>query len=374
MLKEKLPLVSVIIPMYNSAKFIPQTLESLLYQTMKNFEVIVIDDCSTDDSVRVVESFKERFGGRLRILKMPKNTGRPGIPRNVGIRAACGKYIAFLDSDDLFTKTALEELTTLAEEYQADIVHINNTYAAFKGKALRVEDPRFGNVEEIINPENLEPAKWKYTTHWFAPEPLPAPVLESDDLEVRIKNWVKFEYRMPTWTNFCNRKFLMNNNISFPDMVANEDQIFLFKCLCLAKNFLSVPNVIYIMRARIGSIMRTAHSHNSKEYLQKWLTIINSGINELNKIVNQIPFFQQHAEYKTAVFEFFFRFNVHINQNLSYDQNRTGEVYPIIKQFFNADNAPLAAYLLADVKNSWSRLKELDTENKRLKERKDIEQ
>ena len=59
----KIPLVSVIIPMYNAAKFIPQALESLLYQTMRDFEVVVVDDCSTDNSVEVVESFAERFEG-----------------------------------------------------------------------------------------------------------------------------------------------------------------------------------------------------------------------------------------------------------------------------------------------------------------------
>ena len=58
---EKIPLVSVIIPMYNAEKFIPQTLKSLLYQTMKDFEVVVVDDCSTDNSVEVVESFVDKF-------------------------------------------------------------------------------------------------------------------------------------------------------------------------------------------------------------------------------------------------------------------------------------------------------------------------
>ena len=58
---EKIPLVSVIIPMFNAARFIPQTLESLLYQTMKDFEVVVVDDCSTDNSVEVVESFADKF-------------------------------------------------------------------------------------------------------------------------------------------------------------------------------------------------------------------------------------------------------------------------------------------------------------------------
>lgn len=61
MTTEKILLVSVIIPMYNSAKFIPQTLESLCYQTMTDFEVVVIDDCSIDNSVEVVESFVNNF-------------------------------------------------------------------------------------------------------------------------------------------------------------------------------------------------------------------------------------------------------------------------------------------------------------------------
>lgn len=60
---EKFPLVSVVILMYNSAKFIPQTLESLLYQTMRDFEVVVVDDCSTDNSVAIAESFAGRLGG-----------------------------------------------------------------------------------------------------------------------------------------------------------------------------------------------------------------------------------------------------------------------------------------------------------------------
>ncbi len=64
----KIPLVSVIIPMYNAAKFIPQTLESLAYQTMQDFEVVVVDDCSTDTGVEVVEDFANRFGGGVRFM------------------------------------------------------------------------------------------------------------------------------------------------------------------------------------------------------------------------------------------------------------------------------------------------------------------
>ena len=68
---EKIPLVSVIIPMYNSAKFIPQTLESLLYQTMKDFEIIIVDDCSTDNGVEVVKNFAKKCGAK----KISKSIG-----------------------------------------------------------------------------------------------------------------------------------------------------------------------------------------------------------------------------------------------------------------------------------------------------------
>ena len=64
---EKIPLVSVIIPMFNAARFIPQTLKSLLAQTLKDFEVIIVDDCSTDSSVEVVENFMDAFAADLAI-------------------------------------------------------------------------------------------------------------------------------------------------------------------------------------------------------------------------------------------------------------------------------------------------------------------
>ena len=128
----KNPLVSVIIPVFNAAKFLSQTLESLLCQTLTNFEVVAVDDCSTDNSVEVLQSFAKRFGGggvRLRVVKLATNSGTPDTPRNVGIKTARGKYVTFLDDDDFFTPTALEELSTLAEKFQADVVHTDEFYA-----------------------------------------------------------------------------------------------------------------------------------------------------------------------------------------------------------------------------------------------------
>ena len=103
-IKYNFPAISVIIPMYNVEKYIGQCLGSLLSQTFQDFEAIVVDDCSTDNSVAEVEKFLPKLNDRLKLIKLNKNSGGVGIPRNVGIQLAHGKYIAFLDSDDLFLK------------------------------------------------------------------------------------------------------------------------------------------------------------------------------------------------------------------------------------------------------------------------------
>ena len=85
--------VSVIIPVFNAEKYLAVCLESLLIQTFTDFEVIIVDDCSTDSSLAIAESYLEKFGGRLKILTLEENTGTPGLPRNVGLEFSQGEYI-----------------------------------------------------------------------------------------------------------------------------------------------------------------------------------------------------------------------------------------------------------------------------------------
>ena len=77
--------VSVIIPVFNAEKYLGVCLESILIQTLKDFEVIVVDDCSTDASATIAESYLEKFGGRLKIISLPENTGSGAVPRNIGL-------------------------------------------------------------------------------------------------------------------------------------------------------------------------------------------------------------------------------------------------------------------------------------------------
>ena len=136
---KEIPAISVVIPMYNVEKYIGDCLDSLLNQTFQNFEVIVVDDCSTDNSRAVVESYAEKFGGRLILTKTKTNTGSAGFPRNKGIELSRGKYFFFLDADDLIITTALAELYELAEHYQADVIHSEKFIATDEyGKNLKL--------------------------------------------------------------------------------------------------------------------------------------------------------------------------------------------------------------------------------------------
>ena len=101
-------LVSVITPTYNSGKFIGKTIESVIGQTYKNWEMIVVDDGSTDDTESIARSYSSK-DSRIKYLSLGHNSGRPAVPRNYGIKHANGEYIAFLDSDDLWLPGKLEK-------------------------------------------------------------------------------------------------------------------------------------------------------------------------------------------------------------------------------------------------------------------------
>ena len=101
------PLVSIITPVFNSEKFLPETIESVLNQTYKNWEHLIIDDSSNDGSWKVIKSFTEK-DNRIKAFKLTENSGS-GVARNYAISKARGKFIAFLDSDDLWVDNRLQD-------------------------------------------------------------------------------------------------------------------------------------------------------------------------------------------------------------------------------------------------------------------------
>lgn len=101
------PKVSVIITTYNSQKYIQKCIQSVIEQTYKNFEIIIVDDCSDDNTRRVILDKYSNFD-RLKFIGLDQNSGGPSLPRNVGIEASSGELICFLDPDDFWYNSKLK--------------------------------------------------------------------------------------------------------------------------------------------------------------------------------------------------------------------------------------------------------------------------
>lgn len=114
-------LVSVIMPVYNAEVFLKGAIQSVVSQTYSDWELLVVDDCSTDDSAAIIHKFMEQ-DSRIHYYKTDKPSGSPTLPRNIGIEHACGRYIAFLDSDDLWCPEKLEQQLPLFENSDTAIV------------------------------------------------------------------------------------------------------------------------------------------------------------------------------------------------------------------------------------------------------------
>jgi glycosyltransferase involved in cell wall biosynthesis len=118
------PLISIVTSCYNNVSFIAQTIESVLAQTYQNWEMIIVDDCSTDGSYAIAMEYASR-DSRIKVYRTEHQSGSPVEPRNIGIQKATGRYIAFLDSDDVWLPNKLENQLKLFDNKDTAIVFSN---------------------------------------------------------------------------------------------------------------------------------------------------------------------------------------------------------------------------------------------------------
>lgn len=126
--------VSIITPTYNSEKYIRETIESVQNQTYQNWEMILVDDCSTDNTVQIIKEIQQTEN-RIHLFRLEKNSGA-GIARNKAIEEATGRYIAFLDSDDLWKPEKLEKQTDFLKQYETGFVFSSYECIDEAGKPL----------------------------------------------------------------------------------------------------------------------------------------------------------------------------------------------------------------------------------------------
>ena len=318
--------VSVIIPLYNAEKYLGVCLDSLLIQTLRDFEVIVVDDCSTDNSVAVAESYLEKFGGRLKIIDLPENTGSASLPRNEGLRFSRGEYVLFMDNDDLLLVNALEELYALAEKFRADVVYMERGFLC---------------GEESL-PEKFTEAAWDKKN-----SAQDAPTLEPDDLNERLGKFLQTGYGWAPWEKFLRRDFLLANRIEFPPVKISEDVLWTFKVVCLAKNFLRVPNRLYVYRSVKNSWSRI--KREPADEIKFRLDPLINGLDYLDAFLHESEFFALNPARRFDVTNFFVKMQVAGMLGALKNLSRY-ELYELIHgEFSDGKHAALIANLLVFV-------------------------
>ena len=190
--------ISIIIPIYNVEKYLRECLDSILNQTFQNFEIICVDDGSTDKSLEILQEYK-RKDDRFVILQQ-RHSGA-GSARNNGIEFARGKYIQFLDSDDYFEPEMLEELYSHAEKYGADMVVCSSR---------KVDDQK--NIVESGNP--ISPINTNIT-------PMDKPFCWKD-----FKEDIFCMFNVPAWNKLYLKELIVSNNLAFQNLTSCNDVAF----------------------------------------------------------------------------------------------------------------------------------------------------
>ena len=165
------PFISVVMPSYNAQSVIGSTIESVLSQSHTNWELLIIDDCSSDDTRNIVQEFIER-DKRIKLITLNKNHGAPAAPRNIGVHEARGKWIAFLDSDDIWHPEKLTlQLAVMIEKNvgfcaTSSVSFISDSELVFlKSPKFKTSDIRFSQQQlkgRIVNSSVL--VKREYLT------------------------------------------------------------------------------------------------------------------------------------------------------------------------------------------------------------------
>lgn len=278
-MNKNIPAVSIVIPMYNAEKYIGDCLYNILIQTFQDFEVIVVDDCSTDRSCEVVESYLPEFnveGEKLKLLRRSFNSGAPGIPNNMGLNISRGEYISFLEADDFIKTTTYEELYPIAKKFDADVVHCEKYFQFIDGQ----------DTFEITGYENGE----------FVKEP----TLITENLAERVQDLYNKKFLLNVWTKLIRRDFIAENDLKMIDANAH-DAIYTCCLICTAKRYVRVPNVVNFYR-----IVENSMSHiqeNIPKTIKKWLKTLTKGFDYLEHLLSKREFYQKNPDVKYLALE-----------------------------------------------------------------------
>lgn len=223
--------VSVIVPIYNTEKYLERCLKSIIKQTMEDIEILCIDDCSPDNSVEIVKKFCDQ-DNRIKLISHKQNLGLGGA-RNTGIKEASADYISGVDSDDYIQFDMLEKLYEATNDHQVDIVACGYQKISAEGKASFIDKSR--NLAIHNTNHNID--IFTLTTPNF-------------------------------WNKLWRKSLFIDNDIMFPEHLYYEDLATTPRILSKSRKINYIEGVYYNHVVRKKSIMRSCSDKHILDYFK----------------------------------------------------------------------------------------------------------
>lgn len=241
-------LYSIIIPIFNSKRYLRSSIQSVIDQKNNKTEIILVNDCSTDESKKICNFYQKKFNF-IKLINNKKNRG-VGYSRNVAIKAAIGKYIIFLDSDDNLIKNSLNNLEKFIEKNSSpDVIPIR-----YKKITFPKNNDKF--IKDNLNKRNTD-----------------------NLIKYVMKKQIPFS---DCWFFVVKRSFLRSREIFFSNSRFGESEVFVAKIICFMKNFAIFEKKFYYKKDRLDSLT------NSSDYNTTY-SVLNNLI-EFNIFYNKQKF------------------------------------------------------------------------------------
>lgn len=220
--------LSIIIPVYNTEEYLAECLDSVFNQKLRSFEVIIINDGSTDGSMDIIKAYEKKYSGIIIIIDQ-ENAGLSAA-RNAGLEIARGKYIYFMDSDDYLFPNSLCVAQDLSERQNLDVL-----FFSFENICERSLITQYGHMPMVQKRTMLD-----------------TEIMEGKELFCQFVN--QNEYYVNVWLQFIRKDFIEKHGINFINGIIYEDRLFTYFLLFYAKKVRCLNRVFYCKRIRENSI------------------------------------------------------------------------------------------------------------------------
>lgn len=222
--------LSYIVPVYKVEKYLRQCVDSILAQTMNEYEIILVDDGSPDNCPAICDEYKEKYPDIVKVIHK-KNGGLP-VARNIGLEVAKGEYVFFFDGDDYLIADGIAEIYNKAKHYNADV--IQTSYFSQDEKTEKITENKSAfSYEKVYN---------------------------HSDMEDMINNHMNKNILVYVWRNLYKTSFLKEKNIwSDEKLRTMQDAPFNMEAFLKADVFVAIDRPVYCYRLREGSIQRTKY-------------------------------------------------------------------------------------------------------------------